>query len=100
LSIATEQTASEIFYDFVEFCRLSDSFNAYTQISSRALCQALKENARLNAEKRGVTDLRYQKWENGKGGQQVCPSLVSRMRLPLDKAHTSNVRKTLNVMLT
>jgi hypothetical protein len=31
----------------------------------------MKEQARLAAEKRGVTTLRYQKWESGKGGQQV-----------------------------
>ena len=68
------------------FFHLSNSFNAYTQISSRALRQVLKENPRLNAEKRGVTDLRYQKWENGKGGPQVRSSSVSRMRLPPNKA--------------
>ena len=53
-----------------------DSFNAYAQISSRALRQSLKETARLNAEKRGITDLRFQKWENGNGGPQVCPISV------------------------
>jgi hypothetical protein len=34
--------------------------------------QSLKENERLTAEKRGLTALRYQHWENGKGGEQVA----------------------------
>lgn len=59
-----------------------DSFNAYAQISSRALRQSLKETPRLNAEKRGMTDLRFQKWENGTGGPQVCPSSVYRHMPP------------------
>ena len=67
----------ETFSNSIEFSLpLLDSFNAYAQISSRALRQSLKETARLNAEKRGLTDLRFQKWENGNGGPQVCPILV------------------------
>lgn len=46
-------------------------YNKYTQISARAVRQSLKESERLNAEKRGLTILRYQKWENGQGGEQV-----------------------------
>ena len=68
------KTSSKHFPTLSNFRRLSDSFNAYAQISSRALRQSLKETPRLNAEKRGVTDLRYQKWENGKGGPQVWTS--------------------------
>ncbi|EEB89596.1 hypothetical protein MPER_12287 [Moniliophthora perniciosa FA553] len=30
-----------------------------------------KETQRLAAEKRGLTALRYQQWEDGKGGEQV-----------------------------
>lgn len=33
--------------------------------------QSLKENERLAAERRGQTLLRYQHWEDGKGGEQV-----------------------------
>ena len=33
--------------------------------------QSLKENERLAAERRGQTLLRYQNWEDGKGGEQV-----------------------------
>ena len=47
------------------------SFNKYSQISARALRNSLKESERLAAEKRGLTGLRYQKWEGGKGGEQV-----------------------------
>ncbi|CAL1705358.1 unnamed protein product [Somion occarium] len=47
------------------------TYNKYTQIAARALRQSLKEEERVAAEKRGQTILRYQKWENGQGGQQV-----------------------------
>ena len=46
-------------------------YNKYAQITARALRQSLKEEQRLAAEKRGLTTVRYQKWENGVGGQQV-----------------------------
>ena len=46
-------------------------FNKYSQICARAVRQSLKENERIAAEKRGITNLRYQNWENGKGGEQV-----------------------------
>ncbi|KAI5124367.1 hypothetical protein M0805_008971 [Coniferiporia weirii] len=47
------------------------SFNKYSQITARAVRQSLKESERVKAEKRGLTALRYQDWENGKGGEQV-----------------------------
>ncbi|TFY77159.1 hypothetical protein EWM64_g6856 [Hericium alpestre] len=47
------------------------SYNKYTQIAARAVRQSLKEEERLVADKRGLTALRYQRWENGKGGDQV-----------------------------
>ncbi|KLO14198.1 hypothetical protein SCHPADRAFT_873022 [Schizopora paradoxa] len=47
------------------------SFNKYSQITARAVRQSLKETERAAAEKRGLTALRYQNWENGKGGEQV-----------------------------
>ncbi|KAH8998223.1 mitochondrial ATP synthase epsilon chain-domain-containing protein [Lactarius hatsudake] len=47
------------------------TYNKYTQIAARAVRQSLKENERLVAEKRGLTALRYQHWEGGKGGEQV-----------------------------
>ncbi|GBE81821.1 mitochondrial ATP synthase epsilon chain-domain-containing protein [Sparassis latifolia] len=47
------------------------SYNKYTQIAARALRQSLKEEERVAAEKRGLTILRYQQWENGQGGKQV-----------------------------
>lgn len=53
------------------------SYNKYTQIAARALRQSLKEEQRLVAEKRGLTALRYQHWEDGKGGEQVSDLYVS-----------------------
>jgi F-type H+-transporting ATPase subunit epsilon len=47
------------------------SFNKYSQITARAVRQSLKETERLAAERRGQTSLRYQHWEDGKGGEQV-----------------------------
>ncbi|EPS95455.1 hypothetical protein FOMPIDRAFT_1132389 [Fomitopsis schrenkii] len=47
------------------------TFNKYTQIAARAVRQSLKESERVAAEKRGLTILRYQHWENGVGGAQT-----------------------------
>ncbi|KAE9386815.1 hypothetical protein BT96DRAFT_756997, partial [Gymnopus androsaceus JB14] len=51
------------------------SFNKYTQIAAGAIRKSLKETGTstgpLAAEKRGITTLRYQVWENGKSGEQV-----------------------------
>ncbi|KAI0647497.1 mitochondrial ATP synthase epsilon chain-domain-containing protein [Trametes meyenii] len=47
------------------------TYNKYTQIAARALRSSLKEEERVAAEKRGLTILRYQRWENGQGGQQT-----------------------------
>ncbi|KAF7329883.1 hypothetical protein MKEN_00252000 [Mycena kentingensis (nom. inval.)] len=47
------------------------TYNKYTQITARAVRNSLQENQRLAAEKRGLTLLRYQPWENGVGGSQV-----------------------------
>lgn len=48
-----------------------NSYNKYAQITANALRASLKEDLRVAGEKRGVTALRYQKWENGVGGTQV-----------------------------
>lgn len=50
-------------------------YNKYTQIAARAVRLSLKENERVAAEKRGLTSVRYQHWEGGKGGEQVAFSL-------------------------
>jgi hypothetical protein len=52
-------------------CLYKIRYNKYTQIAARAVRLSLKENERLAAEKRGLTALRYQHWESGKGGEQV-----------------------------
>lgn len=54
-------------------------YNKYAQITARALRSALKEEERVVAEKRGVTSVRFQKWEGGVGGPQVRfePSIIA-----------------------
>ncbi|KAF8824239.1 hypothetical protein HHX47_DHR8000453 [Lentinula edodes] len=58
--------------------RSTFTFNKYSQITAGAVRKSLKETQRLAAEKRGLTALRYQVWENGKGGEQPtrAPPLV------------------------
>lgn len=47
-------------------------FNKYSQIAARALRNSLKEEPRLAAEKRGLSELKYQKWAAGAPtGEQV-----------------------------
>lgn len=41
-------------------------------MASRAIRQALNETDRVAAERRAQIGVRYQLWENGKGGEQVC----------------------------
>ncbi|KAJ8093515.1 hypothetical protein PQX77_011018 [Marasmius sp. AFHP31] len=53
------------------------TFNKYSQITANAVRSCLKESERLAAEKRGLTALRYQKWEAGKGGEQVVLNPVA-----------------------
>ncbi|KAF9069986.1 mitochondrial ATP synthase epsilon chain-domain-containing protein [Rhodocollybia butyracea] len=59
------------------------TFNKYSQITASAVRKSLKEEQRLASEKRGITALRYQVWENGKGGNQVT----------LDPAQESDPKK-------
>ncbi|KAF5323770.1 hypothetical protein D9619_012936 [Psilocybe cf. subviscida] len=47
------------------------SYNKYASVTAKALRAALKEEERVLAEKRGLTATRFQKWENGVGGQQT-----------------------------
>ncbi|KAG9098122.1 hypothetical protein FRC06_006794 [Ceratobasidium sp. 370] len=42
------------------------SYNAYSIIAGRALARSLNENARVAAEKRGLSALKFQTWEAGK----------------------------------
>ncbi|KAH9484572.1 hypothetical protein JR316_0004054 [Psilocybe cubensis] len=53
------------------------TYNKYAQITARALRSSLKEEERVIAEKRGITNTRFQKWENGVGGQQVVLNEVA-----------------------
>ncbi|KAK2732318.1 hypothetical protein FQN55_004260 [Onygenales sp. PD_40] len=45
------------------------SYNRYLAIAARAVRRSLKEEARIQAERRGVMDLKFAKWENGKQGE-------------------------------
>ncbi|GAA95626.1 hypothetical protein E5Q_02281 [Mixia osmundae IAM 14324] len=47
------------------------SFNKWISITARATRQALKEDARVKAERRGDISLRYQEWKAGKAGEQT-----------------------------
>ncbi|KAG2019614.1 hypothetical protein CC2G_005038 [Coprinopsis cinerea AmutBmut pab1-1] len=47
------------------------TYNKFAQITARAVRNSLKEEQRVLAEKRGQTSVRYQQWQNGKGGPQV-----------------------------
>jgi F-type H+-transporting ATPase subunit epsilon len=49
----------------------SRRYNAYSLIAGRALARSLNENARVVAEKRGLTSLKYQTWEGGKASESV-----------------------------
>ena len=57
-------------------------YNKYAQITARALRQSLKEEQRVAAEKRGLTALKYQHWEDGKGGEQASLLLLTVGRNP------------------
>lgn len=47
------------------------SYNKFTSIAARATRQALKEEERVKAERRGELSLRYQEWKDGKAGDHV-----------------------------
>ncbi|PWN93336.1 hypothetical protein FA10DRAFT_282988 [Acaromyces ingoldii] len=44
------------------------TYNRYTSICARATRQALKEEERVKAERRGAQALRFQEWKDGKAG--------------------------------
>ncbi|RDB22941.1 hypothetical protein Hypma_009771 [Hypsizygus marmoreus] len=50
------------------------TYNKYAQITARAVRASFKEEERLASEKRGLTALKYQRWENGLGGAQILLS--------------------------
>ncbi|KAG6810852.1 hypothetical protein H0H92_010067 [Tricholoma furcatifolium] len=47
------------------------TYNKYAQITARAVRASFKEEERLAAERRGLTSLKFQRWENGVGGIQT-----------------------------
>ncbi|KAK2024615.1 hypothetical protein LZ31DRAFT_558279 [Colletotrichum somersetense] len=44
------------------------TYNRYLAVASRVVRRSLKEDKRIIAERRGETELRFAKWENGKQG--------------------------------
>ncbi|KAL8924997.1 MAG: hypothetical protein Q9172_002426 [Xanthocarpia lactea] len=45
------------------------TYNRYLAVAARVVRRSLKEQPRLQAEKRGEMDLRFAKWTNGKQGE-------------------------------
>ncbi|MCJ1232097.1 hypothetical protein MMC14_000046 [Varicellaria rhodocarpa] len=45
------------------------TYNRYLAVAARVVRRSLKEQPRLQAERRGEMDLRFAKWENGKQGE-------------------------------
>ncbi|KAI0900266.1 mitochondrial ATP synthase epsilon chain-domain-containing protein [Annulohypoxylon nitens] len=45
------------------------SYNRYLAVAGRVVRRSLKEEKRLVAERRGESDLRFAKWDNGKMGE-------------------------------
>ncbi|KAK2766208.1 hypothetical protein FQN54_007724 [Arachnomyces sp. PD_36] len=45
------------------------TYNRFLAVSSQAVRRSLKEGPRLQAERRGQTDLKVSRWENGKQGE-------------------------------
>ncbi|KAI0397141.1 mitochondrial ATP synthase epsilon chain domain-containing protein [Xylariaceae sp. FL0594] len=45
------------------------TYNRYVAVASRVVRRSLKEEKRLIAERRGASDIRFAKWDNGKMGE-------------------------------
>ncbi|KAF2097504.1 hypothetical protein NA57DRAFT_77761 [Rhizodiscina lignyota] len=45
------------------------TYNRYLAVAARVVRRSLKEDLRLQAERRGEMDLRFAKWEAGKQGE-------------------------------
>ncbi|KAF7162623.1 hypothetical protein CNMCM5623_007848 [Aspergillus felis] len=45
------------------------TYNRYLAVAARAVRRSLKDGPRLAAERRGQSELRFAKWENGKQGE-------------------------------
>ncbi|KKZ64642.1 F-type H+-transporting ATPase subunit epsilon [[Emmonsia] crescens] len=45
------------------------TYNRYLAIAARTVRRSLKEEPRLQAERRGQMDLKFAKWQNGKQGE-------------------------------
>ncbi|KAA6410044.1 MAG: F-type H+-transporting ATPase subunit epsilon [Lasallia pustulata] len=55
------------------------TYNRYLAVAARVVRRSLKEDKRLQAERRGESELRFAKWQNGKQGENKN----------LDEANTS-----------
>ncbi|KAI1293382.1 mitochondrial ATP synthase epsilon chain-domain-containing protein [Xylaria venustula] len=45
------------------------TYNRYLAVASRVVRRSLKDDKRVAAERRGESDLRFAKWDNGKMGE-------------------------------
>ncbi|KAL2351246.1 F-type H+-transporting ATPase subunit epsilon [Cryomyces antarcticus] len=46
------------------------TYNRYLAVAARVVRRSLKDDKRLQAERRGEMDLRFAKWQNGKQGEK------------------------------
>ncbi|KOS22957.1 ATP synthase subunit epsilon [Escovopsis weberi] len=45
------------------------TYNRYLFIAARVVRRSLKEDLRVAAERRAVSELRFSRWQNGKAGE-------------------------------
>ncbi|KAF2156195.1 hypothetical protein K461DRAFT_92113 [Myriangium duriaei CBS 260.36] len=45
------------------------TYNRFLTVSARVVRRSLKEDKRIAAERRGESDLKFAKWENGRQGE-------------------------------
>ncbi|EHK24412.1 uncharacterized protein TRIVIDRAFT_71761 [Trichoderma virens Gv29-8] len=45
------------------------TYNRYLAVASRAIRRSLKEDKRIVAERRAVSELRFASWKDGKAGE-------------------------------
>jgi hypothetical protein len=62
----------------------SNSYNRYIAVASRVVRRSLKEEARIVAERRGVSELRFAKWEVSRQRGEALDD-TGRWRLTMDR---------------
>lgn len=62
-----------------------NSYNRYIAVASRVVRRSLKEDARIIAERRGVSELRFAKWEVSRQREEEALDDSGRWRLTMDR---------------